>query len=103
MAKLHEKFADVIIKLADESKNSGEPIVRYMEYVFPHSGMASCIDQFMLGDEILVAPVYKKGETTREVILPKGKWKYLDQDVYEGGQTIIVDAPIDVLPYFTKA
>lgn len=102
MAKLHEKFAKVILKLADESKETGEPIIRYMEYVFPHSGMASCIDQFMLGNEILVAPVYLPGEISRTVVLPKGRWKYVDGAIYDGGKDVIVDAPINVLPYFIK-
>ena len=72
-----------------------------MEYVFPKCGFAGCIDQFMLGNEILVAPVVQKGATVRSVILPEGKWQYFNGDIYEGGQRVDVPAPIEVLPYFT--
>ena len=102
MAKLHEEFADKILFLAEESKKTGEPIVRYMEYVFPHAGLAACIDQFMLGDDVLVAPVSVQGETQRKVMLPKGRWKYVDGKVYEGGKTVSVPAPREILPYFVR-
>ena len=91
MAKLHEEFGDRILQLAEESKDTGEPIVRYMEYVFPHQGLASCIDQFMLGNDILVAPVNQAGAVTRSVQLPEGKWKYVDGTIYVGGKTVVVD------------
>lgn len=35
---------------------TGEPIIRHMEYAFPHQGFVDCRDQFMLGDKYLVAP-----------------------------------------------
>ncbi|MBQ8163421.1 MAG: hypothetical protein IJZ93_03520 [Clostridia bacterium] len=101
-AQLHKKFAPYIIELVKESATSGEPIVRHMEYEYPHSGYERTLDQFMLGKDILVAPVVEKGHFTRQVSLPSGKWKYLGKTEYEGGKTVIVDAPIDVLPYFLK-
>ena len=102
-AQLHKKYADYIVTLVEKSAISGEPIVRHMEYEYPHSGYETVCDQFMLGSEILVAPVVEKGQTVRSVILPAGKWIYCDGNAYEGGQTVEVAAPINVLPYFTKA
>ena len=97
---IHEQYADLFESLAHHAANTGEPIIRYMEYMFPHQGMAHVTDQFMVGAELLVAPVYQKGVRTRSVVLPKGKWKYCDGTVYEGGQSVNVPAPLDVLPYF---
>ena len=79
-----------------------EHIVRHMEYEFPNEGFGRTLDQFMLGECVLVAPVIEKGATKREVKLPKGTWSYLGKTDCEGGQTVMVDAPIDVLPYFFK-
>ena len=101
-ADLHKKFSPYIIKLVKESATSGEPIVRHMEYEFPKQGFARTLDQFMLGSEILVAPVLEKGATKREVKLPNGKWSYLGKTDYQGGQTVTVDAPLEILPYFYK-
>lgn len=99
--KTHDKFSDLIIKLAKHAAKTGEPIVRYMEYEFPNEGMETATDQFMLGDSVLVAPVFMKGQTKRTVKLPKGKWNYVLGGQYDGGE-VTVDAPIEILPYFTR-
>ncbi|WP_312641025.1 glycoside hydrolase family 31 protein [Hydrogenoanaerobacterium sp.] len=54
--------------------DTGEPVVRYMEYEFPHQGLEAVCDQFMVGDSLLVAPVLKKGDNERSVFVPAGKW-----------------------------
>lgn len=102
-ARLHKQFAPIIMELVRESAESGEPIVRHMEYAYPHAGYETISDQFLLGDGVLVAPVLERGAVTREVVLPAGKWLYLGKEPFEGGQTVEVPAPIDTLPYFIKA
>ncbi|MBD5102318.1 MAG: glycoside hydrolase [Subdoligranulum sp.] len=99
-AKLHGEYAELILKLAKHAAETGEPIVRYMEYCFPHQGMQSVCDQFMLGDALLAAPVLAKGVRQRDVVLPAGRWKYVDGTVYDGGRTVTVPAGLDTLPYF---
>jgi alpha-glucosidase (family GH31 glycosyl hydrolase) len=101
-AKLHDKFADLIVELVNQTPQTGEPIVKSMEYCYPHKGYERITDQFLLGENILVCPVIEKGATTRKVILPQGKWKYCDEIIYDGEQEIVVYAPLTVLPYFTK-
>ncbi len=101
-ARLHREFAPVITELVRQSAVSGEPIVRHMEYVYPHAGYAGVQDQFLLGERILVCPVITKGETVRKAILPAGRWLYLGKELYEGGQTVEVPAPIGILPYFIR-
>lgn len=59
-------------------------------------------DIFMLGEDILVAPVQKKGETMRTLNLPNGKWKYINGEVMEGNREVTVIASIDTLPIFEK-
>jgi len=100
--EIHLKFADEIFALVKDSSVSGEPVIRYMEYVFPHQGLGYINDQFMLGDSILAAPVVEKDVFKRDVVLPEGKWTYCDGTVYDGGCTVTVDAPVNVLPYFVK-
>ena len=102
-AKLHKKFAPYIVSQVEKSAVSGEPIVRHMEYSYPNMGFERTLDQFMLGEDILVAPVVTKGQTERTVKLPNGKWKYLGETEYQGGDEVTVPAPISVLPYFIKA
>jgi alpha-glucosidase len=98
--ELRKSYTDLIWKIAQESASTGEPIVRFMEYEFPGQGFENVKDQFMLGKDILIAPVLEKGQLKRQVKLPKGKWKTVDNKIVKGGQVIIVDAPLDVLPIF---
>lgn len=100
-ARLHIRMSDRILVLARQSADTGEPIVRYMEYQFPGQGMETVTDQFMLGGELLVAPVLQKGARTRTVRLPQGRWRYVDGTEYDGG-AVTVGAPLDCLPYFEK-
>lgn len=62
-------------------------------------------DEFMFGKAFLVAPVLEENATSREVYLPdNGKWiDFWNNKVYEGGQTVKRDTPIDIIPVFVKA
>jgi alpha-glucosidase len=94
------EFTPMIIRLAEEAAISNQPIVRYLEYSYPHQGYAGIKDQFLLGDSVLVAPVVQKNVYERRVVLPEGRWRYIDGQVYQGPVEVEVEAPIDVLPYF---
>lgn len=96
---LREKFTPLIMSLAHEAADTGEPILKSMEYRFPNQGFEEVVDQFMLGNYVLVAPVLTP-ENHRKVMLPLGKWEASNSNIYEGGKTIKVDVPIDELLYF---
>ncbi|NME71115.1 glycoside hydrolase family 31 protein [Flammeovirga aprica] len=101
-ALLHESMGAHFVNLAKEASQTGEPIVKPMALAFPTGNYETIKDQFVLGNNIIVAPVLEKGAREREVVLPKGKWEDVDGKVYKGGKTIVVDAPLHVLPYFKK-
>lgn len=54
----------------------------------------------MMGDKLLVAPVMEKGAMSRKVVLPPGKWRSDDGQIYIGPATIEVASPLTRLPYF---
>jgi len=59
-------------------------------------------DQYMFGDNILVAPVFT-GQTSRSVILPKGKWFDFYSGVYAGENEIItIRATLEKIPLFVR-
>jgi len=99
---LRNKFKETILTLAKKASSNGEPVVRSMEYVYPHKGYVNINDQFMLGNKILVAPYLSKGEGSREVILPEGKWESDTGEIYKGGTSINVEVPLTRLPYFVN-
>jgi len=60
-------------------------------------------DQFMIGDDILVAPILKPDVTRRLVYLPAGTWyDYWTNKRYTGGTMISGEAPLDVVPMFVR-
>ena len=98
-ALLHAKMGEYIFSLAQHAAQDGEPIVRHLEYAFPNQGFESCDDQYMLGTEYLVAPMIIKGNS-RSVKLPKGNWIDELGNKFQGGETIVIDVPLNRLPYF---
>jgi alpha-glucosidase (family GH31 glycosyl hydrolase) len=100
--KIREKYTPLILELAHQSAKTGDPIISSMEYSFPNQGFEKVMDQFMLGENILVAPVDKK-TTSRAVILPKGKWIDELGKTWKGGQTYNIEVPLDRIPVFTLA
>jgi alpha-glucosidase len=100
--RVREKQKAYLLALVKQSAVTGEPIVRSLEYVFPHQGYERVNDQFLLGERILVAPVLDKGATRREVMIPRGAWKGFDGKQYQGpGRSSVAVAP-DELCYFER-
>jgi len=96
-----QSFVPYIMRLASISAKTGEPIVRNMEYEFPHQGFEDCRDQFMLGDSILVAPMLEGGNS-REVIFPAGSWKDKNDRINRGPVKKRFTVPLDELLWFKK-
>lgn len=100
---LHKEYGEHIYALAQNSAKTGEPIFRNMEYEFPNEGFEHVCDQFMLGSDIMSAPVLTKGAAKRSVKFPKGEWADKEGNIVShGGETKEFDAPIDTLLYFKK-
>ena len=103
VVSLRQKFAPRFVELAKESANTGEPMMRNLEYCFPGMGYAEVKDEFMMGDSLLVAPVVEKGATSRKVLVPPGRWLADDGSEVIGPCEITVAAPLSRLPYFESA
>ena len=57
----------------------------------------------MFGNQYLVAPVLQLGQREREVYLPAGRWRLTSTgEVFTGGRTVHVDAPVEYMPVFER-
>ncbi|MEC5164482.1 alpha-glucosidase (family GH31 glycosyl hydrolase) [Flavobacterium sp. PL11] len=99
---LRKKFTPYIMTLTKEAAKTGQPIVRTMEYEFPNQGFEKVIDQYMLGDKVLIAPVLEKNSQTKSIQLPQGTWKDWTGKIYKGGSKITVKTALTTLPHFEK-
>jgi len=102
MAALHVEMGEKILELARDAGNTGEPIVRSLEYEFPGNGYESITDQYLLGKEILVAPVVERGAGSRTIVFPEGTWKGDDGSIVNGPAIEEVDVPLNRLPWYQK-
>lgn len=101
-ARLHEKMSGEIIELIEESEVSGEPVLRNLEYNDPHNGYEEIKDEFMLGENILAAPVVTPKTYRRKVVFPQGTWQDEDGNLYEGRTERMLETPEEKLLWFRK-
>ena len=90
--------------LAYQQARHGKLLVRPMFYEsFADSNLLKAEEQFMWGDNILVAPVLKQGAVTKDIYFPQGKWyDFMRNKFYDGGQWVTDSAAINEIPFFVK-
>ncbi|HEY1803108.1 MAG TPA: glycoside hydrolase family 31 protein [Terracidiphilus sp.] len=104
--KLRYQLLPYIYSLGYQSHETGAPYMRALFMDFPNDpNVAEIGDEYMFGPAFLVAPVTDQGATSRSVYLPAGaKWyNFWTNELFEGGKTITVKAPIDTIPLFVRA
>ncbi|XP_075944938.1 SITS-binding protein [Anarhichas minor] len=97
IAKHQSDVIPLIEKYAEEWLMTSNPIYRPMWWLSPSDPMTFTIDdQFLIGDEVLVAPVVEKGAVQRDIYLPDGGFQWQDSknaQVFDGG-TFLQDYPV---------
>jgi alpha-glucosidase len=102
--KLRYQLLPFLYTTLEEAHRTGVPLFRPLVLNYQDdSNTYNLDDQFMIGNDLLVAPVLKPDVTRRLVYLPKGIWyDYWTNKKYEGGTTISVDAPLETVPMFVR-
>jgi alpha-glucosidase len=105
--RLRYALMPYIWSLFERASANHEPIIRPMFYDFPDDAncYADC-DDFMLGRELLIAPVLSAGTNTRNVYLPNGPTAWFDFHTgqrYEAGEMHTIAAPLSTLPIFARS
>jgi alpha-D-xyloside xylohydrolase len=104
--RLRERLRPYIHEQMTVAHQSGLPPMRPLFVDYPDDAASwGTDDEFLLGPDILVAPVLGAGQMEREVYLPAGQdWTNAwTGETFDGGQTISVDAPIERIPVFTRS
>ncbi|MEO8574989.1 MAG: hypothetical protein ABI481_13580, partial [Pyrinomonadaceae bacterium] len=100
------RFLPYLYTLFFNHERTGQPVMRPLWYEFPNDKLTYLIgDQYMVGSDLLVAPVVKEGVRNREVYLPAGAaWiDWWTGERMEGGKQYRVEAPLDRLPLYARA
>jgi len=87
--ELKSRLMPHILKAAKEAHEKGIPVLRAMMLEFPDDPTCAYLDrQYMLGSDLLVAPVFSEDNTVTYYI-PEGNWKqYLTGETIKGGRWI---------------
>ncbi|MDE6768445.1 MAG: DUF5110 domain-containing protein, partial [Muribaculaceae bacterium] len=93
--------------LAYENASEGLPLARPLNFRGDNSDpkYADIHDEYLWGDEVLIAPVTEQGARQRKVVFPAGDWINWNNPSlrYKGGTEATVKAPLEELPMFVRA
>lgn len=101
---LHETLvAPRVLELAGEVLDTGDPIIRPLWWISWEDEAAHKIDsQFLIGDDLMVAPVLEPGKQERDIYLPAGRWRSYKGEHFDKGPIHLTDYPVDLdeIAYF---
>jgi alpha-D-xyloside xylohydrolase len=113
--RLRYELLPYIYSLAASVTRDGAPMIRAVALEFPHDSKThDVLDQFLFGPSFLVCPVTQpmyyapqsrpldEAPYIRSVYLPAGRrwFDFWTNALYEGGQRIEADAPLETMPLF---
>ena len=118
---LREALRPYIGRVMDEAAERGIPPMRALFLEFPEDARAWEEEgEFLLGPDLLVAPIVEAGARSARIYLPAGvRWQqlliaggeegekagtasYTLGDIFEGGQEVTIDAPLECIPVFVR-
>ncbi len=104
---LRERLVPYIYTLAEQANRTGVPVVRpaYLDYPGSPEAYSTVDSQFMLGPDMLVAPITTPGAVGEtRVWFPPGQWTdYFTGRVYQGNTWASVSAGWDTMPVFLRS
>ncbi len=105
---LKERMTPYMYTLCNEAHQTGVPAVRGLVLEYPDDPVTwgnATKYEYLLGKDLLVAPVFKSEARRDSIYLPKGKWiDFWDGTEYQGNATLMnYPAPLDKLPLFVRS
>ena len=102
--KLRYKLLPYLYDLMKQCESSGLPPMRPLVLHYTNDkNVHELNDEFLFGENILVAPIVEQGKNFRAVYLPEGNWiDYWTGETIKGMQHIIKKAELDTCPIYIK-
>jgi alpha-glucosidase (family GH31 glycosyl hydrolase) len=104
-AELRSQLMPYTYTLAYQARNTGLPLMRALWLHYPDDPRSRATgDAFLWGRDLLIAPVYRKGATSRDVYLPPGDWyDWWTGARTTGGRSITTDVDLATMPIYVRA
>ncbi|HEY5706114.1 MAG TPA: glycoside hydrolase family 31 protein [Terrimicrobiaceae bacterium] len=83
---------------------TGSPVQRPLVFQYQDDHSARHIDdQYLFGSDLLVAPIFRAGDTSRHVYLPAGSWQdWRSGEIITGRRWISAPAPLSSIPLYAR-
>ena len=103
--QLRYRLMPYIYTLASRTWFEDYTLMRSLMMDYPHDKIAcNTDDQFMLGNALMICPVYRYKSRSREVYLPEGGWyDFYSEKFIAGGRQLVADAPYERSPLYVRA
>jgi alpha-D-xyloside xylohydrolase len=105
-ARLRYRLLPYLEQCAEAACREGLPILRHLHLEYPaEPGTEHIDDQYLLGPDLLVAPVFAEGARERMVYFPAGSWVDFEDpsQVHLGPGWRRVPAPLERIPLYRRA
>ncbi|HEX2171574.1 MAG TPA: TIM-barrel domain-containing protein, partial [Dehalococcoidia bacterium] len=103
-ARIHQALVPYLWRTAEQAQVSGLPLIRHLAIGYPGDRRAWHEEgQYLLGEDLLVAPVLDPDVRERTVYLPTGAWRHWwTGATFQGPADVVVPAPLDQIPVFVR-
>ncbi len=101
-SRWHAALKPYLLTLERELAAAGTPLVRPLFYHYDESAAYTEQTEYLLGRDVLAAPVLEEGRTSRSVYLPEDDWVHIFTGEMFGGGVQTIDAPIGRPPVFLR-
>ena len=99
---MHIALKPYLKELEAQAVSKGTPIMRPIFYHYDEKEAYDITTEYLLGRDILAAPVLEEGAAGRKVYLPDDEWIHIfTKEEYKGG-TYYIEAPIGQMPVFVR-
>ena len=103
--RLRYQLIPLLYCLSQRAASEGEPLIRPLLYHYTNDSVAvACNSQFLLGRDLLIAPVLEPGCPARSVYLPNDVWyDFGTGERHVGGKSILAETPLNRIPVYVRA
>ena len=101
--RLREALLPYLLETARDCAAQWRPMLRPLVYYWPEDEAAlDCEDEFLLGHDLLVAPLLDEGARGRSVYLPSGQWRDLFTGELHEGPKVLDTGETGRIAVFTR-
>ncbi len=102
MSRIHTMLKPYLKEAVKNNSETGVGVIRPLFFYYNEERAYTESTEYLLGRDILVAPVLKQGASLRQVYLPQDEWIELNTGRELKGGLYVVEAPLGRIPVYYR-